>query len=341
MPQPPREVSGYRLGVRLGKGSFGEVYRGRRGVEEVAVKLEHKSNKPRLLAEADFIANLADGLGIPRIYWCGEVGSFNAMVMELLGPSLWDHFRKCGRLLSLKTVLMCGDQMIQRLQLSHERGILHRDIKPHNFLVGRGWRSSQIYLVDFGLSKTYMDKHGKHIAFKDGRKGLTGTARYTSINNHLGIEPTRRDDLEGVGYVLVHMVRGSLPWQGIQAETKAIRNDRIKAMKLSISVEELCKDLPPELAEYMSLCRGLGYDEEPPYDYLRSLMSKALERNMYRHNLVFDWSVSSESGSESSGSSSTSSTAESKNRDRSTRKRKKPTKRARCFRRPSKRTKSD
>lgn len=291
MPRLPSEVGGYRLGAKVGSGSFGDVYRGRRGVKEVAIKLEPAGGnvKPRLLGEAEYACKLADCDGIPRVYWSGTVGKYNAMVMELLGPSMWEQFQRYNKRFSITTVLMCADQMIARLQHVHSKGIVHRDIKPHNFLIGRGKNACRIYLVDFGLSKSYLSpKTGLHIPYKDGRTGLTGTARYTSISNHLGVEPTRRDDLEGVGYVLVHMAKGTLPWMGIKAENKKIRNERIKAMKMAITVEELCQDLPWELAEYIRICRTVSFDAEPPYGQLRGLIRGALERLSGR-NAVFDW----------------------------------------------------
>jgi len=218
----PREVGGFMLGRRLGSGTFGEVYYGRRGNEEVAVKLEFASTKrSQLLNEWGLYSTLAGGPGIPRVFWHGKVGPLNALVMELLGPTIEELMKRCDHIFSPKTVLMCADQMTQRLQLAHSKGILHRDIKPNNFLVGRGENASQIYLVDFGLSKSYIDPETQqHVSYKTGRKGLTGTARYTSIGNHLGIEPSRRDDLQSLCHVLIRMARGTLPWQGIKAPSK-------------------------------------------------------------------------------------------------------------------------
>merc|ERR1712070_37344 len=212
------------------------------------------------------------------------------MGMELLGPSLEELMRRCDHIFSPKTVLMCADQMTQRLQHVHSKGILHRDIKPNNFLVGRGENATQIYLVDFGLSKYYIDQETqKHVPYRTGRKGLTGTARYTSIGNHLGIEPSRRDDLQGLCYVLLRMARGSLPWQGIKAPTKKERNERILMKKVRTLPEELCRGLPEELLEYHRALTGLQFTEQPPYDHLQHLIRSALKRRNYEYDLVFDW----------------------------------------------------
>jgi len=126
----------------------------------------------------------------------------------------------------------------------HSRLFLHRDVKPENFLVGRGTKSSIIYIVDFGLAKRYRDAYtDKHVPFKSG-KSLTGTARYASINTHMGIEQSRRDDLEGMTYVIIYFLRGDLPWQGIETKDKEEKYAKIMRMKLDTSVEELCKGLP-------------------------------------------------------------------------------------------------
>lgn len=163
------------------------------------------------------------------------------MVMDMLGQSLEELFRKCGRRFSLKTVLMLADQMIQRVEYIHSRLYLHRDIKPDNFLMGVGKRQHYVYTVDFGLTKRYRDpKTGQHIPYKDG-KSLTGTARYASLNTHLGIEQSRRDDLECLGFVLIYFLKGGLPWQGVKAKTRFEKYEIIKNMKVGTSLEELVK----------------------------------------------------------------------------------------------------
>ena len=161
--------------------------------------------------------------------------------MDALGASLEELFRKCSRRFSLKTVLMLADQMIQRVEYIHSRLYLHRDIKPDNFLMGIGRRKHYVYIIDFGLTKKYRNpKNGQHIPYKDG-KSLTGTARYASLNTHIGIEQSRRDDLECLGFVLIYFLKGGLPWQGVKAKTRKEKYDLIKGMKTNVPIEELVK----------------------------------------------------------------------------------------------------
>jgi serine/threonine protein kinase len=133
-------------------------------------------------------------MGLPRIYYFGKEENYNVMVMDLLGPSLEDLFQKCNKKFTLKTVAMIGIQMVNRLQYLHSKKFIHRDIKPENFLLGTYQNCGIIFIIDFGLSKKYIAKNREHIPYKDN-KSLTGTPRYASINSHLGIEQSRRDDL--------------------------------------------------------------------------------------------------------------------------------------------------
>ena len=188
-----------------------------------AVKLEStRTKQPQLKHEAKILEFCKGGIGFPMIYWKGPFEQkFFAVAMELLGPSLEDLFNVCNRKFSIKTVIMVVDQMIARLQYLHSRNFIHRDVKPDNFLIGLGRKSNILYIIDFGLSKKYRDiKSHQHIPYREN-KSLAGTARYASINAHLGMEQSRRDDMQGVGYVILYMLlRGQLPWQGIKATNK-------------------------------------------------------------------------------------------------------------------------
>ena len=155
--------------------------------------------------------------------------------------------------------------MVQRMEYIHNKCFLHRDIKPDNFLIGLGKKQHIVYCIDFGLSKRYKDpRTGDHIPYRDG-KSLTGTARYASANTHLGVEQSRRDDMESIGFVLIYFLKGKLPWQGIPAKTKKEKYDKIKDKKVNTSINELVRGCPPEMRQYMDHCRSLKFVDKPDY----------------------------------------------------------------------------
>ncbi|XVF21555.1 hypothetical protein REPUB_Repub12eG0099800 [Reevesia pubescens] len=284
----------FKLGRKIGSGSFGELYLGvnvQTG-EEVAVKLESvKTKHPQLHYESKLYMLLQGGTGIPHLKWFGVEVDYNVMVIDLLGPSLEDLFNYCSRKLSLKTVLMLADQLINRVEYMHSRGFLHRDIKPDNFLVGLGRKANQVYVIDYGLAKKYRDlQTHKHIPYREN-KNLTGTARYASVNTHLGVEQSRRDDLESLGYVLMYFLRGSLPWQGLKAGTKKQKYDTISEKKVSTPIEVLCKSYPSEFVSYFHYCRSLRFEDKPDYSYLKRLFRDLFIREGYQFDYVFDWTV--------------------------------------------------
>ncbi|VVA89879.1 unnamed protein product [Arabis nemorensis] len=284
----------FKLGRKIGSGSFGELYLGvnvQTG-EEVAVKLESvKTKHPQLHYESKLYMLLQGGTGVPNIKWYGVEGEYNVMVIDLLGPSLEDLFNYCNRKLSLKTVLMIADQLINRVEFMHSRGFLHRDIKPDNFLMGLGRKANQVYIIDFGLGKKYRDlQTHRHIPYREN-KNLTGTARYASVNTHLGVEQSRRDDLESLGYVLMYFLKGSLPWQGLKAGTKKQKYDRISEKKVSTPIEVLCKNQPAEFVSYFQYCRSLRFEDKPDYSYLKRLFRDLFIREGYQFDYVFDWTV--------------------------------------------------
>lgn len=166
---------------------------------------------------------------------------------------------------------------------------MHRDIKPDNFLIGSNKDSDTIYVIDFGLAKHYWDpRTDQHIPYRDG-KSLTGTARYASLNTHLGIEQSRRDDLEGLGYVLIYLLKGALPWQGLQAKDNKEKYEKIKHRKQSIPIDTLCEELPCEFAMYLKYCRTLRFDENPSYNHLRRLFNILFKEKEYVLDGGYDW----------------------------------------------------
>ncbi|VDK20517.1 unnamed protein product [Taenia asiatica] len=287
----------WKLVRKIGSGSFGEIFLGiniETG-EEVAVKLEKVSARhPQLLFESRVYRLLADTPGLPHIQYFGLDGvndAYHALVMDLLGPSLEELFNFCSRCFTMKTVLMLVDQMLWRLEFIHARHFIHRDIKPDNFLMGIGKHCNKLFIIDFGLAKKFRDaRTHQHISYKEN-KALTGTARYASINAHAGIEQSRRDDLESLGYVIMYFLCGSLPWQGLRANTKKQKYERIHEKKVSTSIESLCRGFPPEFALYLTHVRNLSFDATPDYTLYRSNFRALFKALAFNWDFVFDWTL--------------------------------------------------
>eukprot|EP00579_Thalassiosira_antarctica_P030967 CAMPEP_0202028940 /NCGR_PEP_ID=MMETSP0905-20130828/63711_1 /ASSEMBLY_ACC=CAM_ASM_000554 /TAXON_ID=420261 /ORGANISM="Thalassiosira antarctica, Strain CCMP982" /LENGTH=528 /DNA_ID=CAMNT_0048592669 /DNA_START=329 /DNA_END=1914 /DNA_ORIENTATION=- len=203
----------------------------------------------------------------------------------------------------LKTVLMIADQMLERIEVMHSRHLIHRDIKPANFVTDPS--GNIVYCIDFGLSKRYRHPRTlQHIPQREGRS-LTGTPRYASINNHLGVEQSRRDDLESIGYVLVYFVKGGLPWQGLKAKSATKKYKLIMEKKQSVTIPALCQGCPSQFAEYLAYCRSLKFEAKPNIAYLRGMFRDLFRSQGYMNNsstLDWDWQrVESGSGSDNRG----------------------------------------
>ena len=215
--------------------------------------------------------------------------------MEFMGPNLEELFGYCNNKFGVKTVLMLADQMISRIEYIHSKNYIHRDIKPQNYLIGLGKRSSQVFIIDFGLSKKFRDaKTHQHIPYKEN-KTLTGTVRYASINAHLGIEQSRRDDLEAIGYVLIYFSKGKLPWQGVKGD-KDEKCHKMMEKKMAIPVEYLCLGIKSnlflflaEFATYVHYCKTLRFEDRPDYSFLRKNFKDLMAKENLEYDYVFDW----------------------------------------------------
>ncbi|KAG9118820.1 casein kinase I [Ceratobasidium sp. 392] len=284
----------YRVGKKIGEGSFGVIFEGTDllNSQTVAIKFEpRKSDAPQLRDEYRSYRILAGCPGIPQIYHFGQEGLHNILVIDLLGPSLEDLFDMCGRKFSIKTVCMTAKQMLHRVQTIHEKNLIYRDIKPDNFLIGRpGTKgATMVHVVDFGMAKQYRDpKTKQHIPYRE-RKSLSGTARYMSINTHLGREQSRRDDLEALGHVFMYFLRGGLPWQGLKAATNKQKYEKIGEKKQTTPIKELCEGFPEEFGIYLNYVRRLGFEESPDYDFLRELFTKVLKNMNEPEDGIYDW----------------------------------------------------
>ncbi|KAF9266490.1 kinase-like protein [Marasmius fiardii PR-910] len=258
----------------------------------VAIKFEpRKSDAPQLRDEFRSYRTLNGTPGVPQVHHFGQEGLHNVLVIDLLGPNLEDLFDMCGRKFSIKTVCMAAKQMVTRVQAIHDKSLIYRDIKPDNFLIGvpGSKNANTIHIIDFGMAKHYRDPKTKiHIPYRE-RKSLSGTARYMSINTHLGREQSRRDDLESLGHVFMYFLRGGLPWQGLRAATNKQKYEKIGEKKQTTPIVELCEGFPEEFAIYMNYVRKLGFEETPDYDFLRELFTKVLKTLDEPEDGVFDW----------------------------------------------------
>lgn len=292
---------------RIGQGAFGEVYIGYEKAtnKDVAIKIEKhvqksgdtRKNKHILRHEYQIYQELHNGNHtpvVPTIYWFGTSKINNVdndiMVMQPLGKSLHTLHTQCHGKFTLKTTLMIGLQMFDRIKSLHDNSFIHRDLKPDNFLVGIGSSEHLIYLIDLGLAKRFKTKEHIHLGMTTGKK-LVGTARYASINSHIGNELSRRDDLESLIYILIYFIKGSLPWQGINCQEREEKYRLIGEAKMQTSVETLCANLPEGFKLYLQNVKKLGFKEKPDYHYLRSLIVNMFTINGFIYNNVFDWTL--------------------------------------------------
>ena len=287
----------------IGSGSFGQVLYGKHKSTslEVAVKvISSDTSTDTIKKEVNFTKQLQKINGFPTIYYTCVYDKKNIIVESLLGPSLDKLFKYCGRKFPLKTVCLIGKEIVTRLQNMHERGILHRDLKPNNLTWGN-FNSSYnnitnynynsinniynkldiktIFLIDFGLSCSFYEGglSYKHYKIKTNLS-FVGTLRYASLNSHKGIRQSRRDDLESMIYILIYFLKGKLPWQDVKAKQKEERHKLITDIKSSVTIESLCENLPSEFAELLTYVKGLEFDEKPYYGKFYAFFHNLIEK---------------------------------------------------------------
>ena len=269
----------YRCLEYIGEGSFSQIFKVEYNNNFYAIKLENINNKQNLLSNEASMMIYLKGPNIPYIVTYGSSGGYNLIVMQLLGKNLQQIFEINGNF-SIKTVCLLAIQMISILEHIHNKGVIHRDIKPENFVLGKEneRNSKHLYLIDFGFSK-FFDKNGLNDIVTD-KKNLIGTPRYASINALRGIEQSMRDDLESVGYILVYLLKGKLPWMGIKCMDKR---------KIETSSSDLCVGLPKEFVEYFDYCNDLEYEQKPDYTFLKNLFFKVLRNEKEKFDYIYDW----------------------------------------------------
>jgi len=251
----------YLLIEKIGNGAFGFIYKGKnyRTGELVAIKIEPIENKTSLLKnESKIYQYLLDTPNIPNLKWYGKDNKNYYMVINLLGKSL-DKLIMERNKFSLKVVYQIGIQILTLLKNIHDKGLVHRDIKPDNFLLGIDEECRKLFLIDFGLCKSFL-QDDKHIEIRE-TNGLIGSLTFASINAHKKIELSRRDDLESLGYMLVYLFYGNLPWREIDFSGNEIK----KIIKYKTEIINYL-DLPIILKEYIIYVRNLEFKEKPNYE---------------------------------------------------------------------------
>ena len=274
----------YEVIDKIGEGSFGSVYVVRDAQQDgetlLAMKVEKKCHTRRTMLQYEHrvysMLHPSDRLCRVYAYTTNELQ--NIMVMELLGDSLEARFLKCNRKIKHTTALWLMRQIVECIQAVHSKFFVHRDIKPHNFVVSDS--PPYVKIIDFGLAKQYRTRNLEHMECKRDKK-ITGTVRYTSINVHRGIEPSRRDDLESAVYILVYLINGRLPWQGIVADSKEAKYKQIGQVKMGQTSETLCAGCPHDVCVLYNYIKGIGFAAKPDYAYITTVLDAFLERENF------------------------------------------------------------
>jgi serine/threonine protein kinase len=279
----------YEILKRISEGSFGSVYKAKniRTGELVAIKIERKNdnNINTIKSEAKIYQYLAKQPGFPQLKWYGTTDQFNYLVINLLVCSL-TKLTKIQGYLSLKTILLIGIQLIQRIETLHSKFLLHRDVKPDNFLLGS---NNILYLIDFGFCKRY-EHDGQHIdETNKNTSTLIGTANFVSLNVHKGIEPSRRDDLESCIYILFYM------FLSIDANSNSNLNwFNIKDLKKMVNLKEqltnsMDQQVPIFIKKMLDNVRNLSFKEAPNYGYLIDILEKVFKENNIINDGIYNW----------------------------------------------------
>ena len=280
----------YKIIKRLGRGSFGYIYLVEYQNKLYAMKLENTKKGYYILDKEIYLMIHLYGPRIPYAKSFGQCGYYNVLVMELLGKSLEDiKLMLPSKKMTIPCVCKLSYQMLQILEHIHRKSFLHRDVKPDNFIMGIGPNSHLLYMIDFGFAKTYRDPTTlAHHPMQKGA-GITGTARFASINTLSGYTQSRRDDLESLGYAIVYIAKGTLPWANIKCDNKDALYNRILETKIQTTPENLCSGLPAQFEEYIKYIRGMSYEQEPNYKYLRNLFLITLQNLGGKMDFSYDW----------------------------------------------------
>ena len=280
------EIGGLTIGPRIGQGSFGEIYAVRNSRDRTlyAMKIEPVSNRRKILEfEIQVMKQLSSSPFFPLFISSGRTPRYTYLTMELLGPSLSTVAKRLpNNHFSLSSGLRVAYMVICALEVMHDSGFIHRDIKPSNILLRRD-RMSPIVIIDFGLSRIYIDKATNSVLPPRQHPGFRGTTIYASPNAHMHQDLSRRDDLISWFYLVLDLIAGPLPWKGIETRTEVLH------MKRSISMNKLSESISPRLSEIWTLISLLKFEDRPDYERIKQLLKLAMAENHVNRTDEWDW----------------------------------------------------
>ncbi|KAF9242392.1 kinase-like domain-containing protein [Melanogaster broomeanus] len=268
----------YRVGEKLGTGSYSVVYHSQDIFtgKQFTIKLEHCDNTRVSYLEDEYaiLHELQDGTipGLPRPIWLGREGIYHAMVLESLEPSLHNFFLQ-SLALSLPYVTKIGIQLITRLEYVHLHNFIHRDVKPHNILMGVGDSWDTFILIDFGIAQKYHDPSSCiHILMQENLS-FVGTPAFTSLNSHRGLQLGCRDDIESLAYLLIFLHHGLLPW--LTGDDKSPSPSATFHHKQTFLTDARALNIPTVLTMILDHARSLSFMQKPNYSYLHTILENA------------------------------------------------------------------
>ena len=284
---------------KLGCGAFGKIYSciNNKTKEVFACKIEKPDIEcPQLNNEYKILNLLKNYPFFPKCYKFCSSQYGNILILDHLGANLGVIMSKLpNQRFSMKSTLMIITQCLERLKEIHEKGIIHRDMKPENLVIGYKGKEKNIYLIDFGLSKliNVEKKNSNLLPIIKKEKIVIGTVRYISLNTHLGNEQSKKDDLESLAYIMVYFIKGELPWQNIKAKSRKEKYSKIYQIKKKTVPNELTNFLPEEMKTFLNYILNLNPKQKPDYNKLNNLINNLMNKYSYSYDLQFDWYSSS------------------------------------------------